>query len=547
MKRIKLNISMLAFIVVSMVLGITSCKDKDVVLNSIALNKTTATIALNGTELLNVVYTPTDATFKDLTWTSSNTSVATVADGLVTGVTAGTVTITATSTVDPAITATCAVTVSHTAGPIVTVTGDITSNTTWNANTLYKLSGFVYVKNNATLTIEPGTIITGVVDTKGSLIIERGSKIMAQGTAAKPIVFTSDKAVGHRDAGDWGGLVLCGKALTNQTNGGSAGDGLAEGGIGSDYGGTDDNDNSGVLQYVRIEFAGIALTTTANSEINGLTLYAVGKSTTIDHIQVSYSGDDSYEWFGGNVNCKYLIAYSGVDDDFDTDNGFSGTVQFGLGLRNPSYSDIVSKSNGFESDNDAGGSTTTPITKPIFCNMTMCGPLASVATLPGTHYFKSSMHIRRGSRLSVYNSVFVGWPDGLRIDGGAGDTPAQADADVVQIENCILAGMVNNYANVTTNATGFTSAQTLAYFESVSPARNNLATTLATAVPSLLNLTNPTLLPAVGSTLLSGGAYTNARLSGNAFLDKTGTYRGAFGSVNWTTGWTNFDPKNTIY
>ena len=181
--------------------------------------------------------------------------------------------------------------------------GDITTDTKWYAAAKYMLSGFVYVKNNATLTIEPGTIIKGISGTKAALMIERGSKIMAAGTADKPIVFTSDKPKGQRVYGDWGGLVLCGNAPTNKHDQGT-GVGIAEGGIGSLYGGTDAADNSGVLQYVRIEFPGIGLTATANSEINGLTLYAVGSGTTIDHIQVSYSGDDSYEWFGGTVNLQ---------------------------------------------------------------------------------------------------------------------------------------------------------------------------------------------------------------------------------------------------
>ena len=280
------------------------------------------------------------------------------------------------------------------------------------------LSGFVYVKNNAELTIEPGTVIKGVADTKAALIIEKGSKIIAQGTAEAPIVFTSAKEKGSRASGDWGGIVICGKATTNKHDGGTAGNGIAEGGIGSTYGGSDDSDNSGILQYVRIEFPGILLTSTDNSEINGLTLYSVGSGTTIDHIQVSYSGDDSYEWFGGTVNCKYLVALRGLDDEFDTDNGYRGNLQFLFGLRDPDNSD-QSGSNGFESDNDADGSTLTPTTRPIFSNVTLYGPLTVTETLPANHLFRRAMHIRRGSQLSVYNSVFVGYPRGLILDGTA--------------------------------------------------------------------------------------------------------------------------------
>jgi hypothetical protein len=148
-----------------------------------------------------------------------------------------------------------------------TISGDITVNQTWTANNKYLLSGFVYVKN-ATLTIEPGTVIKGISGTKAALIIERGAKIIAQGTATKPIVFTSDKPAGQRTYGDWGGLVLCGYGLTNKHDTGN-GIGIAEGGIGSLYGGTNPNDNSGILQYIRIEFPGQPLTSIANSEITG--------------------------------------------------------------------------------------------------------------------------------------------------------------------------------------------------------------------------------------------------------------------------------------
>jgi hypothetical protein len=548
MKRIRLNISMLAFIMVSMLFVVSSCKDDEkTALTGLALNKTTTSIAVGATETLTVVYTPVDASDKQLSWYSDNGDIATVdQNGVVTGVAMGKTTISAYSAVDGKIFATCQVIITPAAGQVITISGDITANQTWYAVAKYKLSGFVYVKNNAILTIEPGTIIQGVSGTKAALMIERGSKIMAAGTAAKPIVFTSDKPKGSRASGDWGGLVLLGKAKTNKHDSGT-GVGIAEGGIGSLYGGDDDNDNSGILQYLRIEFPGIALTSTANSEINGLTMYAVGRGTTIDHIQVSYSGDDSYEWFGGTVNCKYLVCIRGLDDEYDTDNGFSGTCQFLLGIRDANISD-QSGSNGFESDNDADGSTLTPNTHPIFSNVTLYGPLASSATLPVNHLFKRAMHIRRGSTLSTYNSVFVGWPKGLLIDGALGNSPIKAEDNTLQIENCILAGMTANYEAASgTLANPYTVAQIQAYFEA--PARNNKSNATLTDIlgSSLLSLTNPSLVPAAGNLVLTGASFTNANLSGNAFLDKTPTYRGAFGTTNWTAGWCNFDPQNTDY
>ncbi|MFZ4797782.1 MAG: PKD domain-containing protein [Bacteroidia bacterium] len=305
----------------------------------------------------------------------------------------------------------------------VTVNGsDITSNTTWTKNNVYLLNdGYVYVTNNATLTIEAGTVIRGTG--KGTLIICRGAKLYARGTLAEPIVFTSNNGAGLRAPGNWGGLVFTGKGIHNLPQGDTA---AAEGGIAKPvtgsglidgrHGGNDDNDSSGVLTYVRVEFAGIPLSTAANSEINGITFYSVGRKTLVDNVQVSYSGDDSYEWFGGAVNCKHLVAYAGIDDDFDTDNGFKGLVQFGIGLRHPANGD-QSGSNGFESDNDANGSSNLPRTSAVFSNMTMVGPYFVGQTATINSNFRRAAHIRRNSALTVVNSILTGYPDaGLLID-----------------------------------------------------------------------------------------------------------------------------------
>ncbi len=171
---------------------------------------------------------------------------------------------------------------------------------------VYFLQGWTYVKSGATLTIEPGTIIRGDKINKAAIIVEPGGKLIAEGTPAAPIVFTSNQTAGSRNYGDWGGIILCGNAVINVT-GGTA---VIEGGVGTVYGGTNDNDNSGIMKYVRIEFPGIAFQ--PNNEINGLTFGGVGDGTTIDYVQVSYSGDDSYEWFGGFVNAKHLVAHRGL-------------------------------------------------------------------------------------------------------------------------------------------------------------------------------------------------------------------------------------------
>ena len=320
--------------------------------------------------------------------------------------------------------------------PTTTVTGDISTNTTWSG--VVYLNGFVHVINNAELTIQPGTIIRGKQTdasvTPGVLVIARGSKIHAVGTAAQPIVFTSIKAENTgRASGDWGGVVLCGNARVNLHTLSTASTGFnemkVEGFVTDEpngyrhFGGTNDADNSGEMSYVRIEFAGVSLNPSIlNNEINGLTLGAVGSGTKLDHIQVSFSGDDSFEWFGGTVNAKYLIANRGKDDDFDTDNGFSGHIQYGLAIRDPYLaddSDPTYASNGFECDNNGVGSFFgLPVTKAVFSNMTMVGPYGdgtAYGDIPGvnTHH-KAAAHLRRNMAQSVFNSLFVGWAQGLR-------------------------------------------------------------------------------------------------------------------------------------
>ncbi|HNX84835.1 MAG: Ig domain-containing protein [Bacteroidales bacterium] len=523
--------------------AMVSC-EKEIPVSFLSLDKDEATVQVGADLTLLPVIDPLNATNREVSWTSSNSSVATVADGVVTGVALGNATITAASSENPLLTAECEITVVPSTGQVITVSGDITTDTRWYAQAKYHLSGFVYVRNNSTLTIDAGTIIKGVSNTKATLIIERGSRIIAAGTASQPIVFTSDKPAGQRATGDWGGIVLCGKAKTNKHDDGE-GVGIAEGGIGSKYGGTDDNDNSGVLQFVRIEFPGIPLTSTANSEINGLTLYSVGKATVIDHIQVSYSGDDSFEWFGGNVNAKYLVALGGLDDGFDTDNGFSGKIQFGLILQDPLKSD-QSGSNAFESDNDADGSLLTPVTSPVFSNVTAIGPLAVTATLPAETKHEKALHLRRGTMTSVYNSVFVGFPQGLSIDGQKGNAPTRADQNELQIENTILAGMTTLYVEKTgTVAVPYTVAQHQSYFTAT--ARNNTDNMTMAEITGagLINLTSPVLIPQAGSPLLTGASFTNARLSDTFFTITT--YRGAFGTENWTSGWCNWNPQNSVY
>lgn len=392
--------------------------------------------------------------------------------------------------------------------PTVTVSGNITTNTTWTTGTIVLLSGKVYVKGNSTLTIQPGVIIRGEQSSEGTLIITKGSKIMAQGTQTNPIVFTSDQAVGDRLEGDWGGVILLGKGINNRPGGVANIEGLPTS-ADTEFGGTDDNDNSGVMSYVRIEFPGIPYA--PNVEINGLTLGSVGAGTQIDHIQVSYSGDDSYEWFGGKVDAKYLVAFAGYDDDFDTDFGYRGRVQFGLIVRDKDLSDLAGDSNSFESDNDAAGSNALPRTGAMFSNITVVGPKRDGATtLPAGEKFEKALRIRRNSGISVFNSLFTGWEKGLSIEGAS--TEDNFSADSSYFRNNVLSNFATGTAKVTA---------TPAYYNTniftVADA-NDTITTIAginwvSAFPASLN-TAPDFRLNTVSTVAAGAAFPTTIFTG---------------------------------
>ena len=328
-----------------------------------------------------------------------------------------------------------------------TVSANITTNTTWSGVIL--LQNKVYVRNNATLTIAPGTIIRCDKLTQATLIITRGAKINAAGTASNPIVFTSGEEVGNRAEGDWGGLVILGLAKNNQPGGVASIEGLVPS-TDTQFGGAFDNDNSGVLQYVRVEFPGIPLE--VNKELNGITFGSVGSGTTVDHLQVSFSGDDSYEWFGGTVNCKNLIVYRGLDDDFDTDYGYRGKIQFGLAIRDKDLSDAAGDSNSFESDNDGTGTAAQPKTAPIFSNITIVGPKGDGTTvLPTGEKFEKAFRLRRNTATSCFNSLVTGWEKGLSIEGAA--VVNNVNGDTLQFANNILTNFASN-ANLINNTSG---------------------------------------------------------------------------------------------
>lgn len=317
--------------------------------------------------------------------------------------------------------------------------GNINANLTLNAGTRYLLRGFVNVNAGVTLTIPAGTVIFGEQTSRGSLIVNRGARLIANGTPDNPIIMTSAQPAGSRAPGDWGGLILAGRACINA----AGGEATLEGGTGTIYGGgaaCNDDDDSGIIRYLRLEYSGIAFA--ANNEINGITMGGVGRGTVMEYIQVSYNGDDSYEWFGGTVNGRYFISLGTIDDDFDGDIGWRGNVQFGLVVRDPANFD-VSGSTALEQDNQTTESTATPRSAPTFSNVTVLGPLTQQpASAPAPNaLFTRALHFRRATQANLYNSVVLGWPRGLTFDGPnvVGDAGTAVD-----IRHTILSGTLDS-------------------------------------------------------------------------------------------------------
>jgi hypothetical protein len=310
-----------------------------------------------------------------------------------------------------------------------TLSGVISASLTLKSCKIYKLDGLVYVANNATLTIEPGTLIKGMkgipaggIETAGgALIVTRGSRLNAVGNVTNPIVFTSNEPVPA--SGDWGGVVLIGKAPTNYGTPLSI-EGVSPNSAPVDitYGGPGNYnfaDNSGILKYVRIEYAGFELT--VDNELNGLSLYGVGNGTTLDYIEVYKSKADAFSFAGGTVNASHLLAIDALDDMFYTNFGYTGTISFGLGIADPTRSSR-NQSNGVESENNTTGAPTVPFTHPVYNNITIVGvPNATIASntsgLPaGNGKYGRAAHLKRNTQFTINRSIFLGFNYGISQD-----------------------------------------------------------------------------------------------------------------------------------
>jgi hypothetical protein len=437
------------------------------------------------------------------------------------------------------------------------ISANVTANRTLYADTVYVLSGYIKVANGATLTIQPGTKIVGDTTVAGSsLWILRGAKIMANGTAAQPIVFTSQRAAGNRKPGDWGGLIIIGNGIINRagatilTEGGVAG-------VAENYaGGTDNDDNSGVLRYVRIEFAGYDISNGAGQELNALSSYAVGRGTTYEYVQTMAGLDDSFEWWGGAVDGRYLISYESGDDHFDWTEGYQGRNQFVIAFQSqrlvprPGSGVFSSDPRGFEGDGcdpavsgctlSATGAS-TPYSNPVFANFTMIGtgPLAGIPNDGNGGVW------RRGTGGTFMNGVFARWK-GIAINIRDAWTDslfvASGGKDSLRITNILLA---QNGFNFDTAGAGF--AQTTNWDAARLATIKQYAANVA--VDTLLGISlNPAGLdwtPKAASPATSGGGVVPAArvagyFGGSNWVNTTFLGAADPSGAKWWQGWTNY-------
>lgn len=361
---------------------------------------------------------------------------------------------------------------------------DITENVTLETGKTYTLNGGVHVKSGATLTIQPGvTIVAQHDETVDYILIEQGAKIDAQGTAAQPIVMTSEK----KEAGAWGGLHICGYAHTNNGSGKSE--------IGNaPYGGNNDADNSGTLKYIRLEYTGYAFD--EEHEANGVSFYGVGNGTTVEYLQAYQGSDDGFEFFGGSVNVKYMVVTSCSDDSFDWTEGWNGKAQFLVAYQEGESSLGYACDCLMECDNNGTNNAATPVAHPTIAN----------ATLIGNGGDAQGVRLRAGTQVELYNTIITGKGKPLTVE--TNETENALKDGTSKLEYVAISGELSSKQGIYTNVD------------------------FAQATGNLTNQEFSWTGKYVGT--LDGGK----DLSADSFFTKT-DYKGAVKSGDdWTSGWT---------
>ena len=400
--------------------------------------------------------------------------------------------------------------------PVRVIRGRFSTNVTLDNQFHWVLRGAVFVQSGATMTIQPGTRVVGEFASLGTLIIAQGGRIIADGTQEDPIVFTSDQRVGNRARGDWGGLIINGRAPTNLPGGLGSGEGNT--GL---YGGDDPNDNSGILRYVRVEYAGIEFS--PDNELNGIAFQGVGRGTTVDFVQVKHNKDDGVEFFGGTVDVKHLVLSSIGDDSLDWTFGWTGRVQYVVAQQSGDDAD-----NGIEADNNADNNDLLPRSHPLLYNVTFIGD-------PDTDEGNESddgFEIRAGTAGTIRNFIVIGFKEN-GVDYSDAATIAQATQGNLTISHGILFnnGLLSGTATFDSNSRPFLPQ----------------VPTIVVADPSLIDpysLDAPNFRPSSIATL-AGGQLAPAVPPSDGFFEVT-TFIGALShdpEKDWTVGWTNFDRR----
>ena len=401
--------------------------------------------------------------------------------------------------------------------PVIVVTGEVTGTETWSNANYYVLRGAVFIRDGATLTIQAGTRIIGESGSVGTLIVLRGGRLNAIGTAAQPIVFTSDQAAGSRNRGDWGGLIINGRAPINFESGEAAGEG--DTGV---YGGNNPNDNSGTLRYVRVEFAGVEFS--PDNELNGIAFQGVGRATQVDYVQVHMNRDDALEFFGGTVDIKHAVSSNAADDSFDWTFGWTGRAQFIAIHQRGDDAD-----NGIEADNNEFNNNVLPRSNPQIYNITLCG---DPDRIEGGESPRAA-NLRRGTAFTIRNFLITGFKTvGFQIETTNAATTAQVDNGTTQMGAGVAWGMPTNmHASVMTYVTS-------GRFPNV---RVGVDGGLSA---NCFRHEQPDFRPTSVATL-AGGQLAPIQPPNDGFFEAV-TFIGAMGprpEDDWTAGWTSY-PQN---
>jgi hypothetical protein len=443
-----------------------------------------------------------------------------------------------------------------TPGPkVATVTG-IPLSRTFYSDTLYILQGYVKVSNGSTLTIQPGTHIVGDTNVVGSsLWILRGSKLIAEGTAAAPIVFTSRRSEGNRKPGDWGGIIIVGNAPINRT----ANPIFTEGptGAAENYaGGNNFNDNSGSLKYVRVEFAGYDVSNGGGQELNSISSYAVGRGTQYDYVESNAGLDDAFEFFGGGVDIRHMISFESGDDHFDWTEGFQGRGEYLIALQTsviqprPGTGTVSSDPRGFEGDGceiDKAGCTfaNTPYSVPVWANFTVVGPGPGVFTPTDGN----GAVVRRGSGGTFVNGIIARWP-GVSFSIRDQESKDLLDKDSLYVRNVYFVDNGSAFEAPAAGKFGYVLSDSASQWHITTATAADVFTGALPTGSTAVTESNINLALKGGATAATAGlsSFTSTPIAGRVTSYFGGTmpataYVGALdpaSSTPWFSGWTIF-------